>query len=402
MKMNILVVDDEMVMLDSIKIGLTNNGHQVFIALNAIQALEQLASQNQRIDLVITDHLMPEMTGLELLKAIRESHPDLPVIIITAYAETSLVIDALNNRCDSFITKPFTLDQLITEIDRVELHLLRNTNSNDLYHILPKIVHQINNPLATITCLSELLRRNLGANINLQQWIDGILSAVQQIGRINRDIITAGRKRASRCEPIQIEPLLNDCLDMFQGLFTLKGILVDKKFSFEGAWVMGNRFELEQVFKNLILNAADAMNGRLKKKLGIAITQQSPASSVEITIEDTGCGIQNSLLNKIFQPYFSGKRDGNGLGLVIVKDIVESHQGELLVESQVEIGSKFRIVLPGMGKTEPDHAGRSFNQPHQPKLTCRPKLKIQHSGIRPSFSAAGLTAHSSVNHINHM
>jgi signal transduction histidine kinase len=390
MKMNILVVDDEVVMLDSIKIGLTNNGHQVTTALNALQALEQLFSQDQKIDLIITDYLMPGMTGLELLEAIRETHPALPVIIITAYTETSLVIDALKNHCDGFLTKPFSLDQLITEIDRVELHLLRNTNSSDLYQILPKIVHQINNPLATITCLSELLRRKLGANIDLQQWIDEILSAVQQISHINKDIINAGRMK--RHEPIEIVPLLNDCLDMFQSLFTLKGILVTKKLPFEGVWVMGNRFELEQVFKNLILNATDAMNGRLKKKLSIAITQQSPASSVEITIEDTGCGIQSSLLNKIFDPYFSGKRDGNGLGLVIVKDIVESHQGKMLVESQMEIGSKFHILLPGMEKTKQTPADSSFNQQSHANLTCRPELKLHHSDIRRPFSAVGLGA----------
>lgn len=392
MKMNILVVDDEEIMLDSIKIGLTNNGHQVATVLNALHALEQISSQDQKIDLVITDYLMPEMTGLELLKAIRENHPALPVIIITAYTETGLVIEALKNHCDSFITKPFNLDQLIAEIDRVALHLLRNTNSGDLYQILPKIVHQINNPLATITCLSELIRRKLGANIDLQQWVDEILSAVQQISRVNKDIINAGRMKMSRCEPIEIVPLLNDCLDMFQSLFTLKGVLVTKKFSFEGIWVMGNRFELEQVFKNLILNATDAMNGRLKKKLSIAITQQSPASSVEITIEDTGCGIKSSLLNKIFEPYFSGKRDGNGLGLVIVKDIVESHQGKLLVESQMEIGSKFHILLPAMEKTESDHANFSFNQQSHTNLTCRPELKLHHSDIRRPFSAVGLGA----------
>lgn len=392
--MNILVVDDEEIMLDSIKIGLTNNGHQVFTALNARLALEQISSQDQRIDLVITDYLMPEMTGLELLKAIRENHPTLPVIIITAYTETGLVIEALKNHCDSFITKPFNLNQLNAEIDRIQLYLLQNTNSGDLHQILPKIVHQINNPLMSITCLSQLLRKNMGSSIDLQNWIDQILSAVEQISKINKEIINAGRMKVSRCEPIEIEALLNDCLDMFQSLFILKGILVDKKFPMEGIRVMGNRFELEQVFKNLILNAADAMNDRLKRKLSIAIAPQSPSSSIEITIEDTGCGIKSSLLDKIFEPYFSDKRDGNGLGLGIIKDIVEKHAGKVLVESQMGIGSKFRILLPAMVKTESGHADFSFNQQGRPKLTCRPELKVHHSDIRHSFTTAGLVAHS--------
>jgi DNA-binding NtrC family response regulator len=108
------------------------------------------------IDLVVADYLMPTMNGLDLLAAVRRSHPALPVILMTAYARTSLVVEASRNRCDGFIEKPFNFDQLVAEIERIKLHLLQSTKSSDLHQLLPRLVHQINNPLMAINGFAEL------------------------------------------------------------------------------------------------------------------------------------------------------------------------------------------------------------------------------------------------------
>jgi DNA-binding NtrC family response regulator len=91
----------------------------VFEALNTIEALEQLESMTCRVDLVLTDYVMPGKDGIGLLKKIREKYDELPVIIMTAYKEKGMLIDAIRNRCDGFIEKPFNVDQLINEIQRV-------------------------------------------------------------------------------------------------------------------------------------------------------------------------------------------------------------------------------------------------------------------------------------------
>jgi DNA-binding NtrC family response regulator len=117
--MNILVVDDEAVLVESIKIGLQSKGHQVIAANCGQEALDYLFEGGQRIDMVITDYLMPGMTGIDLLVAIRQRAPTLPVVLMTAYGETKLVIEALKNKCDGFLEKPFTLDHLIQEIEAV-------------------------------------------------------------------------------------------------------------------------------------------------------------------------------------------------------------------------------------------------------------------------------------------
>ncbi len=118
--MNVLIVDDDIVQLETLRRGLRSRGHKVLEALNADEALKQFGRpKHTQIDLVLSDYIMPGMNGLDLLKRIRQDYSSLPFIIMTAYGEKDLVIEALRNRCDSFIEKPFTLDQLMDEVDRV-------------------------------------------------------------------------------------------------------------------------------------------------------------------------------------------------------------------------------------------------------------------------------------------
>jgi signal transduction histidine kinase len=135
---------------------------------------------------------------------------------------------------------------------------------------------------------------------------------------------------------------------MFQGMFVLKGIQVKKIISVDDLWVMGDRFDLEHVFNNMILNAIEAMDGRIGKILTLSIRPSQDLSSAEAIIEDTGCGIRSEFLERIFEPYFTDKSQGNGLGLVVLNNFVEKHGGRVLVESRVGIGSRFTICLPAV------------------------------------------------------
>jgi DNA-binding NtrC family response regulator len=128
--MNILIVDDEVMLLDSIQIGLQNRGYRVMTAYSAEQALEYLILNRAglQIDLVVTDYLMPGMNGMEFLTILRKLYPHLPVLFMTAYAETKLVIEALRNRCAGFLEKPFSLQQLVEEIENIVSNSIPNPN----------------------------------------------------------------------------------------------------------------------------------------------------------------------------------------------------------------------------------------------------------------------------------
>ncbi|MBI5591167.1 MAG: response regulator [Deltaproteobacteria bacterium] len=124
--MNVLIVDDEIVQIENLRIGLSSRGHHIFEALNGNEALSLIENDVNQIDLVITDYAMPGMNGIELLQNIRWRHGHIPVIMMTAYGHRDLILDALRNQCNGFIDKPFTLDRLIDEIDKVQGLVLDN------------------------------------------------------------------------------------------------------------------------------------------------------------------------------------------------------------------------------------------------------------------------------------
>ncbi len=344
--MNILVVDDEVVMANSLRIGLETKGYRAVNAYSGQQALDLLVHGEQTINLVLTDYLMPGMDGIKLTMAFRRVIPTLPIIIMTAYGEKNLAIEALKNRCDGFIEKPFSLDQLAGEIERVRSYLLKTYTSDDLRQLLPIIAHQINNPLTVISGYAHLIRSNKDIGEMVQGYAEQILAAVKLIGRINKDIMNGGRVKKDTFDPVELNALLDSCLEIFQGMFVINGVQVERNALAQDLWVMGDRFSLEHVFNNLILNAIEAMDGRTDKTLTVSLRTSQDLSSVEGIIEDTGCGIQNELLDKIFEPYFTNKSQGNGLGLVVIKNCLEKHGGKVSVESWVGNGSRFTISLP--------------------------------------------------------
>jgi signal transduction histidine kinase len=344
--MNILVVDDETIQLESLSMGLRRKGHRVLAALTAKEALKYLNNNETQIDLVLTDYAMPGMNGIELLKKTRENHKSLPVIMMTGYAETDLVIDALRNRCDSFIEKPFTLDQLMQEIERAKINIIQNTSTHQLSELIPRLVHQINNPLTSIMGSAQLAMFKLDDEGAVKEYITNIIRSTKKIRLINKKIMELGQPHDVKTEELVLKTLLDECLDMFKDLLNLKGVSVEKHLDNLDIHLVGNRFELEQVFKNLFLNAIDSMDGSPQKLLKIAASMDSKASSVSIHIKDTGCGIPEASIGMIFTQCFTTKRHGTGLGLPVVKGVIERHKGVIRVESQEGKGTTFTVTLP--------------------------------------------------------
>ncbi|MFZ7125113.1 MAG: response regulator [Desulfobacterales bacterium] len=177
-KMDILVVDDDPMMAESIQIGLKRSGFRVLQATGAQQALDEISNKAGVIGIVVTDYLMPEMNGIDLLKAIRERHPFMPVIIMTAYAEKDMAIEAIRNSCDSIIEKPFRLDQLVAEIERVKLNLLQKANSNDLVRM---VAHEIHPHLLSISESAQWILLNRCNGDAIHQTAMYMLESVRKI-----------------------------------------------------------------------------------------------------------------------------------------------------------------------------------------------------------------------------
>jgi DNA-binding NtrC family response regulator len=191
--MRILVVDDEIMQLQNLKIGLHTEGHSVVTAQSAEEALEQVKNAGAvPFDLIITDYLMPDISGMDLLKALREKEPFIPVILMTGYGKKDLVIEAMQHQCSGFIEKPFSLEQMVIEIARVKNHKLQNGSSQALDKHLAQIVHQINNPLMCITGNAQLALLFQTDSEAVNRRLEAIITATDKIVEINNKILNRG------------------------------------------------------------------------------------------------------------------------------------------------------------------------------------------------------------------
>jgi len=159
--LKILVVDDEIMQLKGIKIGLRTEGHAIVTALSAEEALASIKADPLPFDLIITDYLMANMNGLDLLKEVRKEGLFIPVLLMTAYGRKDLLIEAMQHQCSGCIEKPFTFEQLLTEIARIKEQTERIGNTRASTETLAHIVHQINNPLCAIIGNVEMAKHNI-------------------------------------------------------------------------------------------------------------------------------------------------------------------------------------------------------------------------------------------------
>lgn len=187
--MNILVVDDEPVQIESLKRGLRTKGYTILGALSAEEALDQI-SDDKSVDMVLTDFDLKGMNGMELLRRIRENNASLPVIMTTAYGEKKLLIDALRNRCDSFIEKPFTLDQLTEEIERTRLNSIQRKISDGLSEQMKYLAHYLRN--ATVPYIMD--------DSSHAQYIDDMRKVVENLD----SILESAPEAASDIEKVQM------------------------------------------------------------------------------------------------------------------------------------------------------------------------------------------------------
>ncbi|MFP4477079.1 MAG: ATP-binding protein [Desulfatibacillaceae bacterium] len=347
--MTILLVDDEKVQIETLRRGLRSRGFSVLAANSAGEAMECLAEHGDSIELVLTDYMMVGDSGLDLLRHIRERHGSLPVVMMTAYGEKRVIIDALRNRCNGFIEKPFTLESLIEEITRARVETYQNASSDQLLKMLPQIIHQVNNPLNSIMASAYLAMNRPYSAESFERYMENIIEGIKNIKEINGQISQLGKSADMAREDVRIGDVVEKCVRMFSELLTLKEVY----YVFEGdehmdTMVTGSAFDLEQAVKNLILNAIDAMDGRDTKVL--RVTLERGPETVTLSIADTGCGIDEDRRDKIFQQYFTTKHHGTGLGLFVVKTIIDRHGGTISVDSALGSGTTFSVRLPAAAR----------------------------------------------------
>lgn len=211
------------------------------------------------------------------------------------------------------------------------------------------VAHEIRNPLAAVNLNLQILKRKFNPEDPEFQYVSTALQGVDRISRIVEVTLNFSRPTVPDIQDVDLNSLIPQSLELCSSVIKRKEITVDLAFDENLPKISADSKQLQQVFINLITNAADA----IKSKGIITISTYTERGSrvadgeyVIASIEDTGAGIPPDDLPKIFNPFFTRKADGTGLGLPITQRILHSHSGIIDVESTVGQGTTFYIKLP--------------------------------------------------------
>ena len=214
------------------------------------------------------------------------------------------------------------------------------------------VAHELNNPLQGIVTYSHLLRERGGPGNGANAWVEKIVTQADRCTTIIRGLLDFARPRAPNKRPAHVNGLLEECVSLVENQAHFHNIEVVKGLGADIPEVVIDPSQIQQVFINLIINAAEAMDGGGRLLL---TTRYDPAEQlVEVDFADTGHGISRENLGRIFDPFFTTKAvlHGTGLGLAISYGIVKEHGGTITVESEEGRGTMFTIRLPVHGDAE--------------------------------------------------
>ena len=353
-------------------------------------------------DLILLDIMMPGIDGYETCRRLKaqEKTRDIPVICMTALAETEHKLKGFAAGCVDYITKPFQREEVLA---RVGVHLslrklsreleaardlleervdertarleevnrelqqemaerrqaeeaLRQSQKMEAIGTLAGgIAHDFNNMLTAIIGFGSLLQLQLGAASPLQDYVTEILAASDRAANLTSGLLSFSRKQIIDSGPVRLNDVVKK-IDKFLLRIIGEDIELKTTLAAQELVINADSGQLEQVLMNLVANARDAMpsGGALHIKTErIEVTETrdgfplEPGSYAVLSVSDTGNGIDQRTQQRIFEPFFTTKElgKGTGLGLSIVYGIIEQHNGQITVHSEPGKGTSFKIHL---------------------------------------------------------
>lgn len=382
-KHTLLVVDDEPDLVQSV-VDLLRFDYRVLGATRASEALKIL--EREAVAVVMTDQRMPEMTGVELLKTLRERYPDVVRLLFTAYADIDAVTDAINQgNVYRYISKPWEPHELREVLRQaVEYHDLRterkrllqelqeknqqlesaNTglrHANELKKGFIKVAsHELRTPLTIVMGLSDLAKRVPDVNPQMRQWLERIFAGSVRLNErvdLMVKLLMADRfDRPLTPRDVDLAGLLKRAADDIASFIQQRKQTLTLELADNLGMVKVEADKLHDSIVQLLVNAIKFTpdGGHI-----CLAARRLADGAAEIAVTDTGVGMDAVSKEKVFDPFFtrfdvskhsSGvfefDRRGLGLGLSVVKAFVEMHGGTIQVQSELGKGTKFTIRLP--------------------------------------------------------
>ncbi|MES2259973.1 MAG: ATP-binding protein [Pseudomonadota bacterium] len=235
------------------------------------------------------------------------------------------------------------LPQLAASVDHPETAPAASAELAALATLAAGIAHDVNTLLGVINGHAELAGDGMPAGAPARQHLDQIVRASLRARDLTARLLACAHRQA--VEPVVVDAagLIADTVDMLRASLA-PGIALSFHSELEDAAMLTGPGQIEQIVMNLCLNAADAMNGH--GRLDIALLATEAPGRCCLTVADNGCGMAPEVQESIFDPFYTTREAGRGLGLSVVRDIVRQLRGEIQVRSKTGAGSRFNIYLP--------------------------------------------------------
>ncbi|KWT94363.1 sensor histidine kinase [Candidatus Magnetominusculus xianensis] len=378
-KSTLLIVDDEPVIRQHLR-QILQNKYNLSFATSGAMALE--AAETIKPDLILLDIMMPEMDGYETCAKLKANPAasSIPVIFISILTETDEKINAFKSGAVDYVCKPFQSDEVIARIDthlklynlqrhlenRVEEEvnkrrleeqmLIQQSKMAAMGEMIGAIAHQWKQPLNTL----GLVMQDVADAFNAGELDAGYLKefTAQGMGLINLmaatvDDFQSFLRPSKQIDIFNVTETFYEVVKLFSNL--LKSVAIEVQINTPQTrriYTTGYRNELKQVILNLINNSRDAIISARRKGVDIdygviAVDIEAAAEKVVISISDNGGGIDNKVIDKLFDAYVSTKGEGGmGIGLYMSKAIIEGKMNGKIAASNIEGGAQFTIELP--------------------------------------------------------
>jgi two-component system, sensor histidine kinase and response regulator len=312
-------------------------------------------------DIVLLDNKLPGIQGIEVLEYIKKRQLGIIVVMITSYASLELAVKATSDGAYDFIPKPFTPQELKSSIENITKRVflkkmtnkLQDTGKQIRFTFLSVLSHELKAPLNAIEGYLKMVKeREMGNNLaDYDTMIDRSLDRVKGMRHLILDLLDLTRvelgKSKRNITSVDLQMMAKTAMDTMRPYSIQRDIALNL-FCGKSITINGDAEELEIIFNNLISNAIKY--NKDGGKVDISIDQI--ADCIEIKVVDTGIGMSASEIEKIFDDFVRIKTEktkhiaGSGLGLSIVKKLIDNYGGKIEVISIPDKGSTFIIRIP--------------------------------------------------------
>jgi signal transduction histidine kinase len=237
--------------------------------------------------------------------------------------------------------------QQMAELERTQGQLLQAEKLSAIGELVAGVAHELNNPLTAVVGYAQLLLETC-EDPEVCEDLERINREAQRSARIVQNLLAFARRQSSEKHSIELGQALDKAIDLLAYQLQVDNISLVREISPEPMIVLGDRYQLQQVFLNLITNAYQAMHKAYGRGTLTIRTEHVNGDIARIYFADDGPGVPAEIVNRIFDPFFTTKDvgEGTGLGLSICLGIVQEHEGRIWLDQEVERGATFVVELP--------------------------------------------------------